>query len=576
MTFSHTKALLILGYLFVCAASIVAFLHPAESYELSIYSSTTIYYWIFVFFSLLIAVYTSYLVSIKKSLRRKSNFLGALAIISIISLPIIRYPFIASGDAFTHLGHIYEIMSGSRDPFSLRYPAFHVASSVNAHILDTPPELSMYLVVLSIILIYLLSGLVIFRNLPFNNLPTTSLYLLLCLLPINHIGSHMQFHPSTQALLFSMLPIYVFIRYSQHANIKMATILLISLVMQILFHPQQALNLFLLFLSYSVILGIFRKSSGHTFMDNPALLITTGYGIILWLWVEGLTQFSRSLERLILGVIGQDLIQATESDAGILDQLGVSIVEIFIKLFLPTLIICLSAGFFILYLSHNAYNNQKILNENNIMYVLSLSTVPIVSLFLLYFLFFPSEQYARHLGFVVLVLSIPGIIFLNHIFKTFFGINYNKYILIFIFLMLILSIPVFFWSPYIYHGNPQVTESQMSGYETMFSYDDSSTGYVSTLTPPYRYSQAILGTSQDMNHLYGESDTLSDPPERFKNEIGSTYNSGVYFTVSKRDYKWQTELLNEVRYRSADYESLSENTEVNKILSNDGFKVYLI
>ncbi|MFC7189060.1 hypothetical protein ACFQL7_03810 [Halocatena marina] len=98
------RPLLIVGFLSLAGAIMVAYNNPTTGYELSMYTATPIAVWAAVGAALIMALCVAF-VSPISSYRFLALVLAACSVFAVISLPLIRgYYFYGTADPLTHIG----------------------------------------------------------------------------------------------------------------------------------------------------------------------------------------------------------------------------------------------------------------------------------------------------------------------------------------------------------------------------------------------------------------------------------------------------------------------------------------
>lgn len=118
--------------LLTALAVVVAVLHPAKGYELSIYESTPALFWILVVVSTVTSI--TLLVREAASPRDDNRWVFALIAlmansIAVISLSMLRGYFTVGGDTLMHIGYVRDLLNGVRSPVNY-YPALHLLPAI--------------------------------------------------------------------------------------------------------------------------------------------------------------------------------------------------------------------------------------------------------------------------------------------------------------------------------------------------------------------------------------------------------------------------------------------------------------
>lgn len=568
MDMKKEKYLLMMGFIILLCSLIVAFQSPAENYELNIYTSTPLAYWAGIAIILILSIIVS-ISRINKIEMYFSLILAGMAIISIVSLPIIRnYYYFGMADSISHLRFANAIIKGSADVGDSFYPAIHLLGVFIRSLTGLPLRICMMLNIPLFAGIFLLFIPLTLKKIhgKFNkDLIIIGAYSAFLFLPINNIGIHFQPHPSSQAVLFSPVLIYLFFKYNRQKTLQFL-ILYVMLFLGFLFiHPQHALS-FILLISIIVIWSRWYKKDDSFSIRMPIVFV-----LLFWMWVGYNLKFQRSIQSIFNRLFYGDLeVAAGVTQRGMsLSLIGGSLTELFLKLFLVTIIF----GILTLIYLYKSRNNTKI-NKDGIRYLI-IGMIPITLLFFIYFISIPGPgQDFRYLGIIFMLLTITGaysIFYINQKIK----IKPKKIIILtFIFVTLILSVPIYFNSPWIYSGNPQITETHYEGYKTTFSNYNENLNLGSVRMQSYRYFSIIRAVSRgDLER----SQFQADPSDHFNNQSLSTYyESRTYLAITEYEFIVDSELYRGFRFSLDDFRYLEKDLGINKIQTNGGYNLFLI
>src|SRR6056297_449258 len=119
------KSALLLGYLAISVAVVVAYNDPVTGYELNIYAGTPLAFWVLVALAVLLSILIAFSAT-KAHVRAAGGFLGLLAMTVTVSLPIFRgYHYVGDADPLSHLGTAKVISAGEMGMTASRYPVVH-------------------------------------------------------------------------------------------------------------------------------------------------------------------------------------------------------------------------------------------------------------------------------------------------------------------------------------------------------------------------------------------------------------------------------------------------------------------
>lgn len=564
----NKKYTLLFGFLILIISLIFAINTPAESYEISIYSSTPIGYWIGIILVLII----SGIIIFKDCDRIEltlSILLASTVILSIISLPILRgYYYFGMYDSISHLGVANNILSGNVNLAESLYPTIHIVATFLTSLTNLSIRTTMMMNIPIFAGIFIISTIIVLRNIyqKFNkNLIIIGIFSSFLFLPINNIGLHFQPHPSSQAVLFSPILLYIFIKYNNESNYKFFLVHSLLFLGVLFTHPQVALS-FILIITIFIIFERFYYKTKFISYRLPIL-----FGLLFWMWVGYKFTFQRSLIQIFNRFYMGNLNVA----AGVMQQgeslmlVGSNLIEIFIKMFFVTF---LFAIFSILYLAK--YKSQR-LDKTNIDWIkyFMISITPIFLLFLVYIVSMsrPGQDF-RYLGIIFMILTITGAYGFFNILKK---MNLKKsriYIIAFILIILLLSMPTYFSSPWIYKANPHVTEKLYTGHEATFDFFNNNLNVSSTRLQSERFHSII----KNMPLTSEIKSKFTNSPDHFNNQSLSTYyNTRTYLAITESEFILDTEVYNGFRFSKEDFNYLQESQFINHLYNNKDFNLYL-
>jgi len=556
-----------IGFIILLCSILLAYDSPAKSYELSIYASTPIAYWIGIVLVFIISIIVSFNHSNKQELSL-SLILAGIATLSIVSLPIIRnYYYFGMTDSITHLGIAKSIAVGNIDLYDSFYPAIHLLGVFISSLTGLPLRTAMMLNIPLFASMFLLFIPLVLKNIHGKydtDLMIIGAYSAFLFLPINNLGLHFQPHPSSQAVLFFPVLIYLFLKYNNKKSNKLLIIFVLLFLGFLFIHPQLALS-FILLISAIVIWGRLYTKDNSFSIRLPLL-----FGLLFWLWVAYNLTFERTLTTVFNRLFYGDLnIAAGINERGMsLPLVGGSLIELFLKMFLVSLFFGIITLIY-LYKSRNTIKN----NKDWIKYLI-IGTIPILFMFFIYFLSSPSPgQEFRYFGIIFAIITITGAYGYYHITKNINNKTKKVIILIFISVNLLLSIPIYFNSPWIYNVNSQITESDYHGYETTFSIFNESLDFSSVRLSSDRF----YATIQNLPWTLELRKKFIISPDHFNNQSLSTYyKRRTYLAVTESEFIIDAQLYQGFRFSFNDFRYLERDFHINKILTNGGFNLFLI
>ncbi|WP_117595717.1 MULTISPECIES: hypothetical protein [Haloprofundus] len=585
--------LLAVGFFALAGAILYARSVPATGYELSIYAGTPVAVWAAIGAAVLIAaVYALFLAPGRT--RLWALVLGGSAVTTVVSMPLIRgYFFVGIGDSLSHLGWARSIQRGSILPQQMFYPSLHSLTDAIDLVTAMGLRRSMMLVVVVTLVVFLVFAPLTARAITGSNralvFGALSAWLLL---PINHIAVHLMPHPSTQAIFIATLAVYLLVRYVQSSSDDAAggpfafgALLFLTGAGLVLYHPMQALNLFILGGTVGFIQFLARRRAMDSIVAShqPVYAQTGLLGLFLFAWMVPRERFQDAFEGVYVDILtwnNQGVERSGDVSEGAA-SVGASLPELFVKIFLVSSIFAaLTALFFLL--TSTGRLDDDVRSQSLVLY-LGAALVPLVGLFGAYFVGSPTLGY-RQLGFIFVVATIVGAVALS---KLVGGVQSRltfdaarSVAAVVMVAMLALSMVVIFPSPYIVKTTQHVSEQQYSGFETTFEHRNEEVFFSSAGTGPERFSDAVYGF-ENVTEPAGPpvADTQIEPGnstnESNLSNVSGQFDGPRYFVTTETDFRREVLLYNEKAYTRADYESLSTQRQMNLVQSNPEYTLYV-
>lgn len=587
------KALLLVGFLSLMVATLLAHQTPATTYEVSIYTATPLVFWIGVAVSMAVAIGVAF---------RATDFVQLLALVLagvtttvVAALPVIRsYFYYGRGDALTHLGWAREIETGALNPVDLLYPGVHTIAVSVSELTGAPIRRAILLTVVVFVCIYLLFIPLCSWIIDPESRTATFATLSACLLlPINGVSLFMQAHPASQAVLLFPFVFYIAIKYitSYGENSirflpsSFGMLLALASLAILLVHPQQTANVLVV---YGAIVGvqwlysIFRLDHSAVSQYRSLLGQTSFLTVLFILWMATHQRASGSASYLIRKLIsGSSPSSDIKQHAGGLAQIGGEIETMFIKLFLISFIFCLIAG---LTLLTGVAGRLRTLRANHFSKVTIIGLVPLFGLFGVYLVTSAGGFHFRQLGFIMVLMTIFGAIGFSHLIT---GLELRipiptavvSVVAVLFAGMLVLSGLTLFHSPFVYQASGDVTEGEMTGYARAFEHRGDIT-FIGLRSPGTRFADAIYGVREENPRRFLGGSLYGDTPLTGKNftaaNIYNYYNSSRYLIVTDAARQRELKVYNSLRFTQKGFRSLNSQPGVARIQSGGGTRVYLI
>lgn len=594
----HTlaKSALFVGFLAISAAVAVAYTNPVTGYELDIYAGTPTAVWALVSLALLFSVLVVFAAS-NPHVRATGGFLGLLAMTVTVSLPIIRgYHYIGDADPLSHLGTAKVISTGTIGMTESRYPVVHTLGSV----LHTVTGLSVRHAMLLTIVVFLVAFFVfvplVVRELTGDTWTTyLGLFSGLLLLPINHLGSHQYVFPTSQAVLFAPAFLLVFFLVFYQRTARLSALFLVMAPAFVMLHPQQAANLLLFFgvvVAGQVGYDFWRGTNTEHW--RQWLLPEVGFfGVVFAVWVYNMEIFWGTIERVAMVPFQANTVGGKAATrTGSLEQVGGSLVAIFLKLFSVQFFYVLLTGLLLLLVLNRVRHRRqwyaRATSTNGRMLPMYLygGLVAVAMLFVVFFVGGISDQMFRHLAMMMVFGTVLGAVALGRgmqSLRTRWSPAAARGVLaVVLCLCFALSLPVVFASPYMYYDSQHVPEKQMQGYETTFEHQDPAIFFDDIRSSTYRYGHAVRGTDRPGGAYYlegGEGLHSGDHgiPDHFANRsLRTYYEQPRYIPVPEADRVRDPVLWNGFRFSHEDFAYLNSEPGIDKVQANGGYDLYLV
>lgn len=578
------------GFLVVAMGILVARANPATAYESSVYMATPAVVW--VGFALALAIAVSTALTCRGREQGYGIALGATTVTAIVSLPAIRnYRFSGMGDALSHLGWTRDIVNGEMGPHELFYPGFHTIASVLYHVGGIPIERGLMLTVAIVFVPFLVFIPLVVREIAGDGMAIgIAAIVSWMVLPINNIATHMGIHTNSNALFLVPVVVFAFVAYlNRRATIErlpfglspFSLLIYLTGIALLLVHPQQMVNVVVLLGAISVAQYLARtRYDDHPMLDHPTTYAHTAVlGIIFSVWAVSNERFRTAAEGLIAGIFEEDVGGGAEVDQreSSLEEVGGSLGELFVTMFLELAIVSLIVGLFILtvWLGRSTVDSET----KSFVNYLSIALIPLTGMFVLYFVGTPTMAF-RQIGFIAVILTIlAGIALARAIGALSNVITVPAGTAVAALLLgacLILGLMTVYASPIIYSPSQHVSDHQFSGYESALEYGDEDTPLVGYGTDPYRYDHAINGVEGEENLGAATTASGSVEPDEFEsgNYSGAYNGVGYNFVVTEYDTTRELDIYQELHHSEAALEAIQYDDDADKVISNDEFRMY--
>lgn len=569
---SKQYELQIIGFVVLTISILIAYVNPAQAYELSIYSGTPIFVWIGIILTLLIGLLLSFK-GTTSTVRLQALLLSGMSVFFVVALPLIRgYYHLGEGDAMSHVGRVRDLLAGTSGLMEQGYPAVHTLIIFARQIAGIPIPQSFYYTLYTFIILFFIFIPVVVRSIE-NRQHSSQIAALLALLllPINHISVFMQVYPTTQALLFIPVLLYIFTRYLNNDDNRYPVLFILCSVTLILLHPQQAVNFLLLIGTAAAVQFFATRTINDLTHDRSIYIMTSILFISFYGWFQG-SRFEGPLRAFVNRLVISDVTAGGEvgERGASLSQLGTSTIEMFTKLFAVSSVFCLLAGGLMVLLVYR-WLIRRNRSQNTVLLYLTFGFIPILGMFFAYIVASITTQYFRHLGFMMVIVTIFGAIALARISDQVFDRETAKTALIVTFLILFIpSILVVHPSPYIFQSSGHVSEGQIEGFETAFEHQEEGVEFLHVRSNTDRYEDYHFGeTSRGID--------AGTVPNHFANQnLSDRYQEPRYLIITGADRKRDPILYQGFRYSQEDFRYLESDPAISRVQSGGGVDLYLV
>lgn len=591
------------GFLLLAAGTISAYLSPASSYEMSIYASTPVVFWIAVVVAILISVGVTFATESAR-IRPLSAALGTTAVLATVLLPIIRnYHYFGHHDALHHLGSAKDIWAGVINPLDFFYPGMHLLSVALYAVLDVPFERALLLIVPLFVLLYFLVMPILARRLfPESRVFYIAGFSALLLLPVNWLSIHVQPHSSSMAVFFFPLPFWLFLMFYRTGRSEFVGALLLSLCTFVIIHPQIMFTFCIFIASTYLVLYLISRlklPTGIVNWESNAYTVLTSFLIFL-IWTWDTSKLAGEIVQFVIvesSPVGND-IQGAQSSLSLIE---VSLAEMFVKLFGVAFLYSVFSGLLALILLFGARKyvfteNRRFPRESAHVLALAGGLSVLLALFVGYLIVSSNRgsQY-RVLGVIMILATLLGVLALRKGYELIRSVTVDRdrlrgfgkaAISVFLVMALLHSVIIIYPSPWIYRETMHVTETQMSGYEIIFEHGDEDVEFLDMKAATFKYRKAVYGSATSVEGIgipaqetYGENGTargITSVPYHFNDRNMTGMFEDRYLVITDVDTRTHTELYEGVRYSESDFRYLQTTDGINKVVSNGGFTVYFL
>jgi len=614
---------LVIGYVGLLGAIVTAHNAPATGYELSLYAATPVSVWIGLAIAAVVGLTVAFAGGVRDWYRSVALVLAGAAGLSLPAIPVVRgYRFYGAGDSLTHLGWARELAGGSLQATDLLYPGVHSIAVFVSSVAGVPLTRAMlYVVSIGFPLVFLLVvPLVVKLVVDSRWAVPVGLAAALLFVPINNISVHPTAHPASQAILFLPVPIFLALTYTFDRSpggvataardpvddgtdtaddavtsrtvtdgggspigiTGVGVLLMLVSVAMVLIHPQQALNVALVFVAVTALQILYRRRNPtHRIAGNRWLGLQTGLiALALAIWIPRFERARGTISFTVGSLLGGDTEAGTvvAAKATSLTAIGGSVSELFFKLFLGGAVLSAITGFVLLATATGRLRDGW--SDAGVRY-LGIALVPLAAVFAVVFVSGSGDMYFRYHGFIMVFVTVLGAVGLVLAADRLTGVGPRGAAPVIVLVLLLALTPVaamgYHSSPYMYQPSSHVTDSQLHGFAETFEHREESVPFTGLRGGPRRYVDYHYGTEYARTDLSfpGYEAGISD--ERFEAaQYDRVFNETRYLAVTQSAYERETVLYGGFRYNEAGFQRLETTADVNRVRSSDGLRLYLV
>lgn len=568
------KVTLTVAALALTVAVAVAHRHPATTYELSIYAGTPAVFWVCLAVCIAMATYVAFMAG--TGLQRFGLVLVGESILSVVALPIIRgYFYLGESDSLNHLGRARAMEQGIVAAEYIKYPVLHSFSVVTSAVTGVELPTAIMLFTLSAAVAFVLFfPLVISKISDRRGTFVVGTVAGLLLLPVDHLGTHLFPHPSSQAKLMLPFALYVFYQKQYQTPVRAVAIAVVLSIFLILFHPLVALLYLMLFTGMAAGRELRRRIRGKSFAVVPVYSEVLVFGIVWWLYIGRNSVFAKMVgiataysetEVTFFGFVGSKSESVEAVDPGL------SLLELIVNIYAIHLLFGLmTLGLF----GHVAYRLATGRETLGLIVDLIAGTIAAGLLFLVLLASALDADFVlRNIGFFAGLVAIFGAIAFARTLERYDDRSSIRVMFaVGVVVLLLVSVSTVHHSERILRPSSHVSEATYDGFETTFEYQNSDTRMAGMRSFPFRYQYAIEGVGQRATLQYEQSARASLENRMMTSSCENDY----YFTTTRADYLHEVRLFNEYEISKNDFRYLDRTPGIQRVVTTRDYKLRLV
>jgi len=581
----------LVGFSALVGAVLVAHANPATGYELSLYTATPVAVWAGIGVAFACSLVLTFATR-SDTYRRLGVVLGGLTSATVVALPVLRgYVFHGIHDSLTHLGWARSLTEGSTVPLEMLYPGVHTVGTFISGVAGLSLSQSMLLIpLIFVVAFYAFVPLVVGELVDAELAAPVGAFSAYLLVPTHLIANTVHVHPSSQAILFASIGLFLLVVYlrtsdgGRYGGVLSPTggALLLVVFAAILYHPMQALNVVLVLGAVSAVRFLAGRIDRVRWTDHRTVYSVAALSLVAYVaWVLKQPVALNVAERATTSVL--EFVTGSETEAGStvatttssLRAISESLPVFYSKLFLvSTVFVVLTVVVVLLALADRFDRSVTHVDTTETIRYLGVALLGMFGVFCVYFFGDVAAHYFREAGFMLMVgtvLSAVGIAYWTERASETGGRAVARTALVGAFaVMLVLSTLIVFNSPYIHRANQHVTDARVDGYETAFATTNESSVMGSVRQEPERYYEALSGDMDPGTRL----DTSVNSSQLSR--LGTVHEGDWYLMIHSNTYARELTAYEGLRFDRRDFRSVRRQTDVHRVHANSDTELYYV
>lgn len=619
---------LTIGFLALLGALLAAHLAPATSYEVDIYAATPLAFWLGVGVAYLVFLLACFSARQAKTVGL-ALLLGGGATLSIAGLPLIRdYHYYGHSDPLTHLGWVRAIDEGALDTLDFIYPGSHSLAAMVHELTGFEAPFAMMLVVTCFVSIFLLFvPLSIYALTGDMRATACGGFSAFLLLPINNIATGLPYFPFLLATFFFTLILYLVIKHvtfpssgegrliKGQRRLPTSAVIPITTAAVLFFHPQVTMDVVAVLGAIVAVQLLVRwRRPSHPLADTRILAGQFLFlFVIFYIWssshgaaVRTADQVVNSIEMFLSGGEGGEFAHTASSRQQSAEKIGVTIWELFVKLFLMSAVYIALSGVAAFVAFRGRYS-FRVRGVSTVVVLLVFGCISLAVVSLLHTFGGVSSYLYRHIGFGMLLMTVLGSLglavicgksldwlrgsaSLRGLRRTLgdrFEVSVRAIAVLVGVTALIMSLAVVHTSPYMYNPGSHVTEEEIDGYEVALQHkpsavwdSDEAIWYGGIRRGYNRYAEARrIEYPRERRLIFSgpvPNRSLADLPHHYRTHNETIVQRDHYLPILRYDRDREVVAYRGLRYTREGFDAMHRQPAVHRIQDNGGMAVYYV